>query len=38
MGINNIGTQGMLRKRLDKYMDYINEDDKVIITKKGFGL
>ncbi|KAI7895478.1 LETM1-like protein-domain-containing protein [Mucor mucedo] len=33
MGINNIGTQGMLRKRLEKYMNYINEDDKLLLKE-----
>lgn len=29
MGINKYGTQGMLKKRLEKYMNYIDQDDKV---------
>ncbi|KAH8553202.1 LETM1-like protein [Umbelopsis sp. PMI_123] len=30
MGLSTYGTHGMLRKRLDKYMDYIVQDDKYI--------
>ncbi|KAI9290363.1 LETM1-like protein-domain-containing protein [Umbelopsis sp. AD052] len=30
MGLPSYGTQGMLRKRLDKYLDYIVRDDKYI--------
>jgi hypothetical protein len=30
MGINDFGTQGILQKRLVKYMKYLDEDDKVI--------
>lgn len=29
MGLPTYGTHGMLRKRLDKYLDYIVRDDKV---------
>lgn len=29
MGINDYGTQWILKRRLAKYMNYLNEDDKV---------
>lgn len=31
MGLNDYGTQGILKRRLDKHMNYIKEDDKVKI-------
>ncbi|CAO3694135.1 unnamed protein product [Rhizopus microsporus] len=34
MGLNDYGTQGMLKKRLAKYMDYIEKDDK-LLAKEG---
>lgn len=34
MGLNDYGTQGMLKKRLAKYMDYIEKDDKVRLKKE----
>ncbi|KAG2173324.1 hypothetical protein INT43_004698 [Umbelopsis isabellina] len=30
MGLSSWGTHGMLRKRLDKYLDYVVRDDKYI--------
>lgn len=29
MGINDYGPQFILKNRLEKYMNYLNEDDKV---------
>lgn len=29
MGINRIGTQSILKKRLEDYMNYLDQDDKV---------
>lgn len=31
MGINDYGTQWILKRRLAKYMNYLNEDDKLLV-------
>ncbi|KAI9351709.1 LETM1-like protein-domain-containing protein [Pilaira anomala] len=33
MGINKFGTQGMLKKRLENYMNYIDQDDKLLLKE-----
>ncbi|KAG1053185.1 hypothetical protein G6F43_004723 [Rhizopus delemar] len=33
MGLNDYGTQGILKRRLDKHMNYIKEDDKFLIRE-----
>jgi len=33
MGLSSMGTHGMLRKRLDKHLDYVIRDDKYIAEK-----
>lgn len=33
MGINDLGTQGILQKRLAKYMNYLDQDDKLLIKE-----
>ncbi|KAI8993584.1 LETM1-like protein-domain-containing protein [Pilobolus umbonatus] len=33
MGISDFGTQGILKRRLTQYLDYIMEDDKLIVKE-----